>query len=677
MRPRLAALLTLALAASPLIASPLTAPAVRAQDDPGTLVIVNTRAALETVGDAALGVNHAIWDAQLGTTQVSDLLKDAGVRAMRYPGGSYSDIYHWRDHTAPGGYVAPNTDFDTFMAGVRRAGGQAIVAANYGTGTPQEAAEWVRYANVEKGYGVKYWEIGNELYGNGHYGANWEADDHPDKSPAQYASLVVEFARAMKAVDPTIHVGAVLTTPGEWPDGITAAGDAGTWNQVVLSTAGPEVDFGIVHWYPGGDTAADAMARTDRITDAIRLVREQSRRYAGKELGIAMTELNTSYGRNTQPGALFAADAYATLMANGVFTIDWWNVHNGIDRVSTIAGHTDFHDFGLLSSANCTADGTVCQPPLNTPFAPYHALAMTSRFAGPGDQLLATASTDPLVKVHAARRTDGGLSVMLINQDPDAAKPVSLRYAGYSPAGEAKVLTHGNGDAAITTGTGSATSATLPPYSITTLVLRPSAPVTGPAAPGRPAASAVTDRTATISWPAGAPGVKYEVHRRVGANTEQWGETTGTSFTAHNLVPSTRYQVNVIARDGAGRVSWSSPPLTFTTATPATSTCAVTFTDVSDWGNGYVGNVEVVNTGTRPVDGWTLTFDWPTTWQRVDSGWNGTWAQTGTTVQVVGGDSNRVIAPGAAVATGFVASYQGPNVPPSVFRLNGTHCTTR
>ena len=44
---------------------------------------------------------------------------------IRYPGGSYADIYHWRDHTAPGGYVAPNTDFDTFMASVERIGAAA------------------------------------------------------------------------------------------------------------------------------------------------------------------------------------------------------------------------------------------------------------------------------------------------------------------------------------------------------------------------------------------------------------------------------------------------------------------------------------------------------------------------------------------------------------------------
>ncbi len=136
-------------------------PAARAATATVT-VTVNARAGLATMPDTALGVNDAVWDSQLGTNAVSDLLKTAGVRMMRYPGGSYGDIYHWKDNTAPGGYVAPNTDFDTFMGSVRRVGAQPMIIANYGTGTPEEAADWVRYANVTKGYGAKYWTIGNE-----------------------------------------------------------------------------------------------------------------------------------------------------------------------------------------------------------------------------------------------------------------------------------------------------------------------------------------------------------------------------------------------------------------------------------------------------------------------------------------------------------------------------------
>ena len=61
--------------------------------------------------------------------------------------------------------AAPNTGFDAYMGTVRSAGAQPVVIANYGSGTPQEAAEWVRCANVTKGYGVNLCEVGNEVYG--------------------------------------------------------------------------------------------------------------------------------------------------------------------------------------------------------------------------------------------------------------------------------------------------------------------------------------------------------------------------------------------------------------------------------------------------------------------------------------------------------------------------------
>src|SRR4051812_1646598 len=256
MRSSKAAMLVMALASTTLLTVPMPQAAMAAETS--TDVTINARAGLGAVSDTAIGVNHAVWDTLLGTNEVADLMHGAGVQLMRYPGGSYGDIYHWRDNTAPGGFVAPNTDFDHFMSGVQRAGAQAMVIANYGTGSAQEAADWVAYANVDKHYGVKYWEVGNELYGNGHYGANWEADNHADKSPAAYARGVVEYAQAMKAVDPTVKIGAVLTTAANWPDGLVGGGDAGSWNQVVLSIAGPSIDFAILHWYPGGSTGPEA-----------------------------------------------------------------------------------------------------------------------------------------------------------------------------------------------------------------------------------------------------------------------------------------------------------------------------------------------------------------------------------------------------------------------------------
>ena len=63
---------------------------------------------------------------------------------------------------------------------VQPAGAKAIITVNYGSdptdtsaGDPNEAAAWVDYANNTKGLGIKYWEIGNEVGGNGYYGDQW------------------------------------------------------------------------------------------------------------------------------------------------------------------------------------------------------------------------------------------------------------------------------------------------------------------------------------------------------------------------------------------------------------------------------------------------------------------------------------------------------------------------
>jgi len=654
---------------------------------PSTVAVtVNARAGLAAMPSTALGINDAVWDSQLGTTAVSDLLHSAGVGMMRYPGGSYGDIYHWKTHTADGGFVAPGTDFDTFIASTKRVGAQPMIIANYGTGTPAEAADWVRDANVTKGYGVRYWTVGNENYGNGHYGATWEADNHADKSPAGYAAMVRQYSEAMKAVDPTIKVGAVLTMPANWPDGLVGSGDSDTWNAAVLSGAGSAIDFVDVHWYPGGSTAAESLTKATQIDDALYLLHRQIARYAGanaSRLGISFTETNVGTGLNTQPGALYLADIYSGLLENGAFTVHWWNVHNGIGNVSTVAGQRDYGDFGILSSATCLADGVTCEPALNTPFAPYHALSLMNTFVRPGDQFVRAATDDPLVTAHAARRPDGDLAVLLLNKDPDNSHAVSLSYSGYAAAtATPTVYSYLNGASAVTSAAvGTATSQTLAPYSLSVILLHPANPVAGPpGAPGVPTAT-TTDTTATISWPAatagGHPVAKYEVYRQNGATSEQLGETPQTSFTVRNLRPGSRYTVNVLARDTSGAVSFASPPLTLTTTAPATSTCAVRFVDVNDWGSGYVASVDVINNGQNPIDGWTLTFGWPTGWQRMDGGWNATWVQTGTTVTVTSlAGAGKLAAGGGSVNIGFVGGYSGPNVVPSVFTLNGTVCSS-
>lgn len=680
-RPRLLAAFSAAALGAALLTTG-TAVEAQAADPADVDVTVNVKEGLGTIPSTAYGLNSAIWDAEMNSSQTQNLLQAANIGMLRYPGGSYGDIYHWETHTAPGGYVAPGTDFDAFMGTVKKIGAQPILIADYGSGTPEEAAGWVRYANITKGYGAKYWEVGNELYGNGYYGNGWEADEHADKSPRAYANNVLDYITAMKAVDPTIKVGAVLTTPGNWPDGVLGSGDNADWNHTVIPIIAKKADFVIAHWYPGGSSAEQMLdTPASQLAGELQQLRDQLNAAGAGDLPIALTETNGNLLMDTQPNALFAADTYATALANGVFTIDWWNTHNGATAISTAPnGQTDYGDFGLLSSGACV--GEVCQPALNTPFPPYYAIKMLSQLGRPGDQLVRAGASTNKVAAHAVHKANGDVSVMLINKDVSASHTVALNYEGFTPDGSAAtVATFRDKATSIETSTGDAATQTLPPYSITTVTVHAkSGTASALSAPGAPKVTAATDTTATVSWPASTGGTptRYEVYRQVGTTSELLATSTTTSATVHNLTPGSTFTWNVLARDADGKLSRPSAPVTVRTSTPTDSTCRVSYRNLGGWGNGFNAEVSITNTGPSPITGWSLSFAFPSTTESISGFWNATITKQGDTLVATPVDWNRELAAngGNSVSFGFTAANNGANPPPTVFRLNGTVCTT-
>ncbi|MFF3908323.1 cellulose-binding protein [Streptomyces sp. NPDC001848] len=512
---------------------------------PTVAVTVDAGASLGTVPSTGVGLNTAVYDPNMNDTTAASLMKAAGIRQLRFPGGSYADAYHWKTHTLEGGaYAVPGTDFDHFMATAKRVGAQPIITANYGSGTPQEAADWVKYANVDKGYGVKYWEIGNEIPGNGHYGSKWEVDNHADKSPTAYAKNLLAYAKAMKAVDPTVKIGAVLTTPGYWPDGVTAPGDRADWNHTVLSIAGKSIDFVIIHWYPGGTGTADLLNTPAKIAGATSAVRSLINTYAGTHaasVGIAVTETDSSMSpaQTSQAAALFASDTYMNWLEHGAAGVDWWDLHNGMGTApTTVNGESDYQDQGVLSSGKCV--GGKCEPALETPFPTYWGIRSLTALARPGDTMVKASSANPSVAVHAVRRGNGGLNVMLINKSPQNAAQVSLSYTGYTPApGMVRTVSYTKGGTALTTATrGTAAAQTLPPYSITTLQLKPSSattrtdtpsPVPTPTAAAHIAAAAVASASGTIGTRAQATAAGAPLSRPAQSDTAGGLASTGMS----------------------------------------------------------------------------------------------------------------------------------------------------
>jgi alpha-N-arabinofuranosidase len=148
------------------------------------------------------GIYGGIWvgpDSDIPNTRgirndVVDALKVLKVPNVRWPGGCFADQYHWRDgigtpeerrsriNVSWGGAPEPNT-FGTheFFDFIEQIGSEAFISANVGSGTVQEASDWLEYLTATgsslaeerwrnghpEPYEVAYWGIGNEVWGCG------------------------------------------------------------------------------------------------------------------------------------------------------------------------------------------------------------------------------------------------------------------------------------------------------------------------------------------------------------------------------------------------------------------------------------------------------------------------------------------------------------------------------
>jgi cellulase/cellobiase CelA1 len=105
----------------------------------------------------------------------------------------------------------------------------------------------------------------------------------------------------------------------------------------------------------------------------------------------------------------------------------------------------------------------------------------------------------------------------------------------------------------------------------------------------------------------------------------------------------------------------------------AAAGCQVTYTVTNQWNTGFGATVSVTNLG-DPLSSWTLRWAFPGS-QHVDSGWNGTFAQTANQVTVTNAPYNAALPTGASVVPGFNGTWSGSNPAPTAFTLNGVACT--
>ncbi|HWC13038.1 MAG TPA: hypothetical protein VG929_00410 [Actinomycetota bacterium] len=190
----------------------------------GTTIAIDPNERLRHIERGVYGINHRYPYAGFGTWDVAnnrpypnfvENVRYAGFTIMRFPGGRMANPYRWkraigpveqrRDNPNGGGTGDPLTNEfgpDEFGRLMQLTESEGSIVANFATGTPQEAADWVEYMNSpvganpnggedwaavraangsEEPYGAKYWEIGNEMNSDKVY---WMGEDQTEQQKA-------------------------------------------------------------------------------------------------------------------------------------------------------------------------------------------------------------------------------------------------------------------------------------------------------------------------------------------------------------------------------------------------------------------------------------------------------------------------------------------------------------
>ncbi|MCP4310880.1 MAG: T9SS type A sorting domain-containing protein, partial [Bacteroidetes bacterium] len=290
-------------------------------------------------------------------------LSEMGAGALRFPYGALSNNYLWTKDPqdlvdgpepcvavpgrAPGGwdwavdeqgFFKKDLGFDEYVSLCRKIGAEPVVCVNIMSHVykPDDeitidtliyyAREWVRYANITKGYGIKYWQLGNEQ------------DHHSDIYPqAAFKSDYKKMAMAMLEVDPTIKTGPGLLN---------------RWNDEMLRYCPEYVEFITCHqylWFGGneweGYDAWKDYGKTliPHITDNLAYVRASSK----PDLEIFVTETGITGGRYPDPqvfnlykGLVLFEMQMEMIITSNVKNTFYWGTHtpwNGEDGDAPLA----------------------------------------------------------------------------------------------------------------------------------------------------------------------------------------------------------------------------------------------------------------------------------------------------------------------------------------------------
>lgn len=484
-----------------------TAPAftsVAAPSSAGYTVTIDRSTVITKVPRSLFGNNANLWMTQM-MTEPALLTHTANIHPhiIRFPGGSISDVFFWNAQRnvppadAPAMLVkadgspqaaefwyGKNTDswtlsVDNYYAMLQQTGNKGLITINYGyarygkglnpvAAAAHLAADWVRYDNGR----TKYWEIGNENFGDWEAGYRIKTADNQDGQPeflsgqlyGQHFKIFADSMRkAAQETGATIKIGAVMVE-GVSPSWATATHK--NWNSGLFGAVNNSPDYYVVHNYytayqtnaPAAEILATATVETKKMMDYINLTLPG----AGATIKpVALDEWNIfSTGSMQQVSHIngLHADLILGELLNNRFGMSArWDMANGWDNGN---------DHGMFSQGEAASGEAKWEP---RP-AFYH-MYFFRKFLG--DRLVSSSHSVPDLESYASSFTSGETAVALINKST-SSRGIELsiknfhkgtRYYWYTLTGGSdngefsrKVYVNGSGPAGVAGGPANYTS---------------------------------------------------------------------------------------------------------------------------------------------------------------------------------------------------------------------------
>ena len=397
------------------------------------------------------GNNSNIWMTQMVTeSSLLDHITTLHPHIVRFPGGSISDIFFWNAQPnippadapaqlvnangtpSPAGYWfgknAANwtLSVDNYYSMLQQTGNQGMITINYGyarygtsvnpvAAAAHLAADWVRYDNGK----TKYWEIGNENFGDWEAGYRINTSTNQDGQPEYlsgqlYGQHFKVFADSMRKaaqqIGKTIYIGAVVSesAPQSWwtPTAIN-------WNTGLFGSAGNTPDFYVVHNYYTpyltNASASEILNTPVPVTQTMMDYVKQSITNAGlMQKPVILGEWNIFSTGSKQPvshiNGMHAVMVLGESLKNKFGMTARWDLANGWENGN---------DHGMFNIGD-EPDGV---PRWNPRPAFYHMFYFQKYL---GDRLVSSTSTSPDIISYASSFSSGETAVALVNKTVDS-----------------------------------------------------------------------------------------------------------------------------------------------------------------------------------------------------------------------------------------------------------------